>query len=260
MGDTEDALQQLPGQAPTRLPGRDLLVLYGSETGNSQDLAEDLGQCAERLHFSTTVQEMNEIDLVRCYYACHRLSKTGIRAAFRLLPRPVCLPYQDGIFMLVTVLTTVVRPSSILCWPMVWLSLSSRRPVRVTCHRTPPSSGRASCGSVCLQTVLAGSGIPHLGLATARTRSMWPVASLSCGSTPRHLGPYIVLALRPPLSFPFPLSLSFPLIHRNHRWSNLTLSNIRFNWAARKLHKRLDQLGAVQFQPAGEADEQHDQG
>ena len=65
MDETDDGAPQLPGQAPVRLPGRDLLVLYGSEMGNSQDLAEDLGQCAERLHFSTTVQEMNETDLVR---------------------------------------------------------------------------------------------------------------------------------------------------------------------------------------------------
>ena len=34
----------------------------------------------------------------------------------------------------------------------------------------------------------------------------------------------------------------------------------RFNWAARKLHKRLEQLGAQEFYPRGEADEQHEEG
>lgn len=34
----------------------------------------------------------------------------------------------------------------------------------------------------------------------------------------------------------------------------------RFNWAARKLHKRLLQLGATEFYPPGEGDERHDNG
>ena len=34
----------------------------------------------------------------------------------------------------------------------------------------------------------------------------------------------------------------------------------RFNWAARKLHKRLVQLGANEAYPRGEADEQHNEG
>lgn len=34
----------------------------------------------------------------------------------------------------------------------------------------------------------------------------------------------------------------------------------RFNWAARKLHKRLEQLGAKELYPRGEADEQHEEG
>lgn len=34
----------------------------------------------------------------------------------------------------------------------------------------------------------------------------------------------------------------------------------RYNIAARKLHKRLEQLGAVEFYPRGEADEQHSNG
>lgn len=47
------------------LPGRSMLVLYGSETGNSQDVAEELGRMAQRLHFKTKVEEMNAVSLVR---------------------------------------------------------------------------------------------------------------------------------------------------------------------------------------------------
>ena len=35
---------------------------------------------------------------------------------------------------------------------------------------------------------------------------------------------------------------------------------VRFNWAARKLHKRLSQLGADEIYARGEADEQHEEG
>lgn len=34
----------------------------------------------------------------------------------------------------------------------------------------------------------------------------------------------------------------------------------RFNWAARKVHRRLQQLGANEFYGRGEGDEQHDEG
>lgn len=37
-------------------------------------------------------------------------------------------------------------------------------------------------------------------------------------------------------------------------------SYVKFNWAARKLHKRLEQLGAQDVVGRGEADEQHDEG
>ena len=39
-----------------------------------------------------------------------------------------------------------------------------------------------------------------------------------------------------------------------------SLTKARFNWAARKLHKRLVQLGANELYPRGEADEQHEEG
>ncbi len=40
----------------------------------------------------------------------------------------------------------------------------------------------------------------------------------------------------------------------------LALTSYRFNWAARKLHKRLAQLGAREIYFRGEADEQHPEG
>lgn len=43
---------------------RSALILYGSETGNSQDVAEELGRVMERLHFMTRVIEMDLADIV----------------------------------------------------------------------------------------------------------------------------------------------------------------------------------------------------
>ncbi|KAK8042761.1 hypothetical protein PG994_013244 [Apiospora phragmitis] len=43
------------------LPERKILILYGSETGNSQDVAEDIERLARRLHFETELEEMNAI-------------------------------------------------------------------------------------------------------------------------------------------------------------------------------------------------------
>jgi sulfite reductase alpha subunit-like flavoprotein len=43
---------------------RSALVLYGSETGNAQDVAEEIGALAERLHFTTHVSELNHVKAV----------------------------------------------------------------------------------------------------------------------------------------------------------------------------------------------------
>ena len=50
---------------------RTALVLYGSETGNAQDLAEELGRTTQRLHFSTEVVSLDNVE-------------------------PVCLPYVES--------------------------------------------------------------------------------------------------------------------------------------------------------------------
>jgi hypothetical protein len=43
---------------------RSALILYGSETGNAQEVAEELGRTAERLHFVTHVKECNGVKAV----------------------------------------------------------------------------------------------------------------------------------------------------------------------------------------------------
>nr|WGZ60624.1 cytochrome P450 [Fusarium tricinctum] len=42
---------------------RSVLVLYGSETGNAQDMAEELGRVCQRLHFKSRVEELDAVDL-----------------------------------------------------------------------------------------------------------------------------------------------------------------------------------------------------
>jgi flavodoxin len=51
---------------------RTALVLYGSETGNSQEAAEQLGRITERLRFVTKVVEMNHVELV-CLFAANNI-------------------------------------------------------------------------------------------------------------------------------------------------------------------------------------------
>ncbi|KOS21446.1 NADPH-dependent diflavin oxidoreductase 1 [Escovopsis weberi] len=44
-------------------PGRSVLILFGSETGNAQDIAEELGRLCQRLHFKSHVEELNGVEL-----------------------------------------------------------------------------------------------------------------------------------------------------------------------------------------------------
>jgi sulfite reductase alpha subunit-like flavoprotein len=41
-------------------PSRSALILYGTETGNAQEVAEELGALTERLRFATHVSELNQ--------------------------------------------------------------------------------------------------------------------------------------------------------------------------------------------------------
>ena len=84
----------------------------------------------------------------------------------------------------------------------------------------PDCSGENCCGRNCHPTTSRVFTLPPLGLETALIQS--------------------------------------PLLPGLFRKSKLTLA--RFNWAARKLHKRLLQLDAKEIYPRGEADEQHEEG
>lgn len=39
-------------------------MLYGTETGNAQDVADEVGRLTERLRFETTVIDLDSIELV----------------------------------------------------------------------------------------------------------------------------------------------------------------------------------------------------
>lgn len=62
-GESERVMQ------PAVIEGRSMAVLYGSETGNAEDIAGELGKTSERLHFQTRVDEMDGFKLVCCLYA-----------------------------------------------------------------------------------------------------------------------------------------------------------------------------------------------
>ncbi|KZL69216.1 NADPH-dependent FMN/FAD containing oxidoreductase (flavodoxin) [Colletotrichum tofieldiae] len=146
------------GPEPARvadLPGRSMLILYGSETGNSQDIAEEIGRDAQRLHFRTRVDEMNGAQL-----------------------------------------------STLLQYTLV----------------------------------------------------VFVISTTGQGDMPRNSGAFWRSLLRKKLS---------PGCLGAVRFTTFGLGDsmyIKFNWAARKLHKRLEQLGAVEFYPRGEADEQDSDG
>ncbi|KAF2215481.1 hypothetical protein CERZMDRAFT_35535, partial [Cercospora zeae-maydis SCOH1-5] len=59
---------------------RTALILYGSETGNAQDVAEEIGRMTERLRFDTTVLDLDSVvlkDLLRPTIVIFSLSTTG---------------------------------------------------------------------------------------------------------------------------------------------------------------------------------------
>lgn len=56
---------------------RSVLVLYGSETGNAQEVAEELAALTERLRFATHVSELNQCMPV-CLYALDTITQCNI--------------------------------------------------------------------------------------------------------------------------------------------------------------------------------------
>ncbi|KAI1329717.1 riboflavin synthase domain-like protein [Xylariaceae sp. FL0255] len=143
------------GSGVSVLNDRRMLVLYGSETGNSEEAAGEIESMGRRLHFRTDLEEMNDVKL------------SGL------------LQYSLVVF----VISTTGRGDIPRNARAFWKSLLRKR--------LPPD---------CLSQVK----FTTFGLGDS--------------------------------------------------------SYTQYNWAARKLHKRLEQLGAVEFLPRGEADERHDDG
>ncbi|KAJ5087793.1 hypothetical protein N7456_011409 [Penicillium angulare] len=134
---------------------RSALILYGSETGNAQEVAEELGAVAERLRFSTHVSELNQVK-----------------------PEVLC-NYTLTIFVVSTTGQGDLPANARAFWKSLLLK------------KLPP-------------TYLNGVDFASFGLGDS----------------------------------------SYP----------------KFNWAVRKLYKRLLQLGANDIYPTGEADQQHPEG
>lgn len=61
----ESASLQFVEVTTLTMESRNLLILYGSETGCAQDTAERIGRQARRRHFRTRVMAMDEYDKVR---------------------------------------------------------------------------------------------------------------------------------------------------------------------------------------------------
>jgi len=91
------------------LDDRSILVLYGTETGNSHEIAEHLGRRCQRLHFHVLVEEMDDIKLVRVFiHSCAAtvgwslfnslffffLAPTTERSGPQLRPRRFCAFYH----------------------------------------------------------------------------------------------------------------------------------------------------------------------
>ncbi|OKP09218.1 NADPH-dependent diflavin oxidoreductase 1 [Penicillium subrubescens] len=141
----------------TQGPGheRSALILYGTETGNAQEVAEELGALTERLRFATHVSELNQS-----------------------------------------------KPEALLSYTLIIFVVST------TGQGDLPANARTFWKSLLLKklppTYLNGVNFATFGLGDS----------------------------------------SYP----------------KFNWAARKLYKRLLQLGANDIYPTGEADQQHPEG
>ncbi|KAI1342412.1 riboflavin synthase domain-like protein [Xylariaceae sp. FL0016] len=144
-----------PAHDASLLRNRRMLILYGSETGNSQELAEDLERLAERLRFETVLCEMNDVQL------------------------GVLLQYPLVVFVLSTTGQGDLPRNALKFWKALLRK------------RLPPNC-------------LANLNFTTFGLGDS--------------------------------------------------------SYTKYNWAVRKLHKRLEQLGGTEFFPRGEADERHSDG
>lgn len=70
-----EAEERTNGTAGEVAENRSLLVLYGTETGKSQEIAQEIGRAADGLRFQTQVEEMNDVPLVSSH---HHPAQSGI--------------------------------------------------------------------------------------------------------------------------------------------------------------------------------------
>lgn len=124
-----EAEERTDGAGGEVVENRSLLVLYGTETGKSQEIAQEIGRAAEALRFQTQVEEMNDVPLV---------------SSATTLPPPRPTPHQGGT-KLVTKVNEIDGASSRKSCPSAPLQYSLlRRQGKETSLPTPPPSGRAS--------------------------------------------------------------------------------------------------------------------
>ncbi|KAJ5628629.1 hypothetical protein N7490_010857 [Penicillium lividum] len=156
---------------------RSILILYGSETGNAQEVAEELGAVTERLRFVTHVSELNQVKPVS--QLDYLVQFYGIHLLMSPCEQETLSSYTITIFVVSTTGQGDLPANARTFWKSLLLK------------KLPP-------------TFLNGVNFASFGLGDS----------------------------------------SYP----------------KFNWAVRKLYKRLLQLGANDVYPTGEADQQHPEG
>lgn len=141
----DESIKEAPRPAephPVHLPGRSVLVLYGSETGTSAELAGNLGQVAERLHFTTTVEEMNSMRLVCTWFFTIPQARSDLQHAASCFLRNHAVWFYNSISFFNTGIG--IRSS---CLDTSSSSLSCPRLDKETRPETQSSSGRAFSAS-----------------------------------------------------------------------------------------------------------------
>lgn len=71
------------------LDARSLLVLYGTETGHSKEIAEEIVEAAERLRFRTSIEQMNDVSLVSHPYTHRCLQASKMLPSLMILTKVI---------------------------------------------------------------------------------------------------------------------------------------------------------------------------
>lgn len=143
---------------------RSALVTYGSETGNAQDVAEELTQTAERLHFLTRVGTLDEFEPVSFFFATGKSSKH------------ISLPDSA------TDISVYSQPYRIT--QSSWLPY--RQQGRVICLSTLEDCGKVCFEKSCRQIIWSECDSSSLDLVTAHIPSMLLLCSLTLRGLPPH--------------------------------------------------------------------------